>query len=46
MASTQSDYLKDLYPTGPAPGRRATLELDGLRDMFEEWHLATVEPTA
>jgi monoterpene epsilon-lactone hydrolase len=46
MASTQSDYLKDLYRTWAARlAAEPPLELDGLRDMFEEWHLATTEPT-
>jgi acetyl esterase/lipase len=46
MASTQSDYLKDLYSRWAVRmGAEPPMELDGLRDMLEAWHLATVEPT-
>ena len=42
MASTQSDYLKDLYKSWAARmGAEPQMELDTLRDMFEDWHLPT-----
>lgn len=45
MASPQSEHLKALY-SGWAKRMAAQpeMDLDTLRDMFEEWHLATVEP--
>jgi len=46
VASTQSDHLKDLYRSwAERMAAEPPMELDVLRDMFEEWHLATVEPT-
>jgi len=46
MASTQSDHLKDLYRSwAERMAVEPPMELDVLRDMFEEWHLPTIEPT-
>lgn len=45
MASAESTYLTDLYADWSA--RMAAdpeMGLPALRDLFEEWHLATVEP--
>lgn len=45
MASSESTYLADLYSDWSA--RMAAdpeMELPALRDLFEEWHLPTVEP--
>ncbi|MPY93572.1 MAG: alpha/beta hydrolase fold domain-containing protein [Acidimicrobiia bacterium] len=46
MASTQSAYLKDLYASWASRmAAQPEMDLDTLRDLFEEWHLPTVEPT-
>lgn len=47
MPSTESQYLADLYTDWSS--RMAAdpdMSLPVMRDMFEEWHLATAEPTA
>ena len=46
MASRESQHLKDLYG-GWVERMAAQPEMDvaTLRDMFEAWHLSTVEPT-
>lgn len=45
MASQQAEYLKTLY-RGWADRMAANpeMDLDSLRDLFEEWHLPTAEP--
>ena len=46
MPSTESSYLADLYTDWS--NRMAAdpeMALPALRDLFEQWHLATVEPT-
>ena len=46
VATTQRDHLKDLYRSwAERMAAEPPMELDVLRDMFEEWHLPTVEPT-
>ncbi|MBV6756126.1 alpha/beta hydrolase [Rhodococcus opacus] len=43
MASTQSLFLRDLYTEWL--GRMDGMDLPTMRDLFEEWHLATIEPS-
>lgn len=46
MATQESMYLKDLYASWA--GRMAAdpeMALEALRDLFEAWHEATIEPT-
>lgn len=46
MPSTESQYLADIYADWL--GRMTAdpeMELPALRDLFEEWHLVTIEPT-
>lgn len=43
MPSDESLYLRDLYASWLA--RMDGMDLPTMRDLFEEWHLATIEPT-
>lgn len=43
MPSAESLYLRDLYASWLA--RMDGMDLPTMRDLFEEWHLPTIEPT-
>jgi acetyl esterase/lipase len=46
MASTESTYLRDLYADwSTRMAANPEMGLAGMRAIFEEWHLPTVEPT-
>jgi monoterpene epsilon-lactone hydrolase len=45
MASNQSELIKQLYGSWvERMAARPDMDLETLRDMFEEWHLLTAEP--
>ncbi len=46
MASHESDYLKTLYSSwAQRMAAQPDMDLATLRDIFDEWHLPTIEPT-
>jgi len=45
MASTQAEQIKTLYRSwGRRMAANPNMDIDTLRDLFEEWHMLTAEP--